>query len=251
MSRPSERLDYERAAAAARRAASRSSRSASGASSPRSMGEDLDIYGVHVGRRQRRRGRAGHARRPGARPPRAVLGRASPVSPSAPALRAAAADLRPHHLHPQGDPSAGGDRGRGGAARLAVASARASGSTCACRRAAPRPIGSRSPCATPRMAYRRRFRGAAAAPGRGDACAATSSLEEPPRAHRGLRHLDASRAARRWPAWWCGKRGGCARRTTAPSTCAACPAGRLRVDAPGGRARATAAGWRRSARCRT
>ena len=48
-------------------------------------------------------------------------------------------------LHPQGDPPAGDDRGGGGAARLAVGDARASGSTCGCRRAAPRPSGWRWP----------------------------------------------------------------------------------------------------------
>ena len=84
------------------------------------MGEDVDIFGVYV---------AGDnaavtvfVMRGGQVLDRRELfweGEAGPHR-VAPALRAAAAGLRPHHLHPQGDPPADGDRGRGGAARLAV-----------------------------------------------------------------------------------------------------------------------------------
>ncbi len=94
----------------------------------------------HLGR-QRGRGLADHARGAGARPPGAVLGRGGAHLPRAPALRGAAADLRPHDLHPQGDPPAGADRGGGGAGRLAVGEEGRAGLCAACPRGDRRPSG--------------------------------------------------------------------------------------------------------------
>ena len=74
-------------------------------------GEDLDVFGAKVGRRQRGGSGAGDAWRTGTGPARAVLGgdeRA--LSEDGGVERTVAADLRPHEFHPQGDPSAGTGR---------------------------------------------------------------------------------------------------------------------------------------------
>ena len=232
---------------------SRSRRSASGASSPRSTGEDVDVYGVHVGRRQRRGRRPGDARRPGARPPRALLGRRGRVAPARllsellPQIYDRTTFI-PKEIHlpvPIEGEEALLDwlsRAQGRARLPAAAGAR--------RR---RPSASRWRCTTPSWRYRRRFRG-----GR-ELDPAAAALAPPPRPRRAAARASkastsrTSRAARRSsPRWWSGRKGRMRKEEYRSFNIRGLAGpGRLRVDAPGGRARATGGGSKRWARCPT
>ena len=249
MEAAAEALEFERAAAAARPARRR--RGGAGAAEAR-LGARRGRRRLRLPRRRRQRhgGDPGDARRPGARPPRAVLGRGGAGRPRAPASPSCCRRSTPP---PPSSPRRSTCRCRSRASRRwrsGSRSARTSASTCASPSAARRRSGCSWRCTT------RSSRTGAASAARSRSSPArwrwpvTSASPSRRSASKGSTSR-TSRAARRWRRWWCGRRGRCASRTTAASTCATSSGPTTRPRSRRRSSAATSGCSRRSAPCPT